>query len=161
MSRKITALAGALVALPLAAGALYASAGGDQRAAPIRLAESDLFIELNGTDGDAGLQLKLDGEPWDEMRIIDPRGREVLDVRAGGRLVGYGLTGLLRCSLHPSKCSSADVWSATASPASASRAPSPPSTRFRSPPSRRASPRGPTASRGPRRRAGGSSAATA
>ena len=40
-----------------------ATAGGKGTgAAPLRLAQSNLFIEINATDGDAGLQLNLDGE---------------------------------------------------------------------------------------------------
>ncbi len=59
---------------------------------PLRFDESDLFIEINATDGDAGLQMQLGGRTWQRLRLIDPRGRTVMNVRAGGPLDGYGLT---------------------------------------------------------------------
>jgi hypothetical protein len=45
---------------------------------PVPLADSDLFIEINGTDGDAGLQMLLDGEPWKSMTIRAPNGRVIM-----------------------------------------------------------------------------------
>jgi len=70
------------LALPTAAGAQ----------APLRFTDSELFIEINATDGDAGLQMSLGGRTWERLRLIDPRGRTVMDVRATGPLNGYGLT---------------------------------------------------------------------
>lgn len=68
---------------------------------PIALADSDLFIEINGTDGDAGLQMFLDGEPWRSMTIRDPRGRVILDTENQGRLKSWGLTSLFFESAEP------------------------------------------------------------
>lgn len=62
----------------------------------------DFFAEINGSDGDAGVQLKLDGEQWDWLEIFGPDDREVLDVR-GKRNVGQqGLTEFFFESAEPS-----------------------------------------------------------
>ncbi|MGH9197428.1 MAG: hypothetical protein ACRD1T_17010, partial [Acidimicrobiia bacterium] len=107
MTRNVALWAASLpVALLLSAGLVFAAGGhkGDSAkaaAAPLALAKSDLFIEINATDGDAGLQLNLDGEKWDNMRIINPRGETILDVSGSSRLRGYGLTGLTFESAEP------------------------------------------------------------
>ena len=94
MTRKITGGAVAL-ALILVAAAPAAAQG------PLRFSESDLFIEINATDGDAGLQMQLGGEEWERLRLIDPRNRTIVDVRAGGSLDGYGLTDMFFESNEP------------------------------------------------------------
>ena len=68
---------------------------------PIRFTRSDLFIEINATDGDAGLQMNLDGEDWRRLTLRDPRGRILMDVTGQGRLSGYGLTGMTFESSEP------------------------------------------------------------
>jgi hypothetical protein len=100
---------GACVALALvtvAAGRIGAigAAGHDMAAdakKPIRFERSDLFIEINATHGDAGLQLNLDGEEWRRLTVRDPRGRAIMDVTGRGRLRGYGLTGITFESSEP------------------------------------------------------------
>jgi hypothetical protein len=80
-----------------------ALAGSSREAAkPMRLEDSTLIVEVNATDGDAGLQVFLDGEPWKSMRIVDPQGRPILDVTGRARLEGYGLTELFSESSEPS-----------------------------------------------------------
>ena len=90
-------------ALLLSTGLLLApsAAGGKSGAAPLRFAKSDLFIEINATDGDAGLQLSLDGQKWATMQIVNPRGETILNVSGTSRLRGYGLTGLTFESAEP------------------------------------------------------------
>jgi hypothetical protein len=68
---------------------------------PIRLEASTLIVEVNATEGDAGLQLFLDHEPWDSMRMTSPDGRTMLDIDTKGRLKGYGLTELFSESSEP------------------------------------------------------------
>ena len=68
---------------------------------PVRLAAATLIIEVNGTDGDAGLQFFLDGDPWNSMKISDPNGKVVADVDAEGRLKNWGLTELFSESNEP------------------------------------------------------------
>jgi hypothetical protein len=98
------ALAALAAAVSLAG---IAAAGSDQRpraeraAKPIRLADATLIVEVNATDGDAGLQVFLDGEAWRSMRISSPNGRTILDVHARARLSRYGLTELFSESSEP------------------------------------------------------------
>jgi hypothetical protein len=68
---------------------------------PLRLADATMIVEVNATDGDAGLQLFLDGEPWRTMTISGPDGRRLLEVSAKGRLGRHGLTELFSESSEP------------------------------------------------------------
>jgi hypothetical protein len=68
---------------------------------PIRLADATMIIEVNSTDGDAGLQVFLDGEPWSQMAVFAPNGSKILDVDATGRLNRFGLTELFSESHEP------------------------------------------------------------
>jgi hypothetical protein len=60
-----------------------------------------MIVEVNATDGDAGLQVFLDGEPWRSMTITSPDGRQMLAVNAEGRLKNFGLTELFSESSEP------------------------------------------------------------
>lgn len=62
---------------------------------------ADLKVEINATDGDAGLQVFLDDEAWNEIKIVNPRGRTMVDMRATGPLEDYGLTELFSESSEP------------------------------------------------------------
>jgi hypothetical protein len=102
-TRLILIMAGVAVLALLALGATALGRGEASEAAsqPVRLAAATLIIEVNETDGDAGLQFFLDGEPWRSMTISDPNGRVVVDVDAAGRLRGWGLTELFSESNEP------------------------------------------------------------
>lgn len=50
------------------------------------------FFELNATDGDLGVQLKLGAEPWKKLKILGPDGRRLLEVEGKGTLKDFGLT---------------------------------------------------------------------
>jgi hypothetical protein len=67
----------------------------------IPLADASIIVEVNATDGDAGLQLFVDADAWRSMRIISPTGRKMLDVGASGRLKNHGLTELFSESNEP------------------------------------------------------------
>jgi hypothetical protein len=96
------ALVALTVSLPLAGIAVARSDGGDAPAAkPVRLADATMIVEVNATDGDAGLQVFLDGEPWRSMRVSSPSGRRILDVATRGRVRRYGLTELFSESSEP------------------------------------------------------------
>jgi hypothetical protein len=97
MAAGVTALA----LLALGGTALGRGQTGDAASQPVRLAAASLIIEVNGTDGDAGLQFFLDGEPWNSMTISDPSGNVVVDVDAEGRLKNWGLTELFSESNEP------------------------------------------------------------
>jgi hypothetical protein len=93
-------LVGTSVAIALAAaavgGAAAVGSGGREGAAaqgrPIPFEVSELFIEINATDGDAGLQMSLGGDEWRRLVLRDPSGRTLVDVTGRGRLRGYGVT---------------------------------------------------------------------
>jgi len=58
----------------------------------IRLSEAAIFIEINDTDGDAGIQIFLDGEGWDSMQVRNPHGEVVLNILGEGGVGQQGLT---------------------------------------------------------------------
>jgi hypothetical protein len=91
----------ALVAAAVVVLALGGAAGATESAPAARLAEATMIVEVNATDGDAGLQVFLDGEPWRSMRVTGPDGRTILDVTTKERLDGYGLTELFSESSEP------------------------------------------------------------
>ena len=63
--------------------------------------EAKFIFETNFTDGDTGIQFFTDGEPWKEIKIWDPDGKLILDVKAKGNLKGFGLTELFGESNEP------------------------------------------------------------
>jgi len=88
--------------LPLAGIAVASADKGARPAAkPQRLEAATMIVEVNATDGDAGLQVFLDGEPWKSMRITAPNGRRILAIDTRSRLRGYGLTELFSESSEP------------------------------------------------------------
>ena len=91
----------ALVAASAAVLALGGAARATESAPAVRLAEATMIIEVNATDGDAGLQVFLDGAPWRSMRVTGPGGRTILAVTTKERLDGYGLTELFSESSEP------------------------------------------------------------
>ena len=66
------------------------------------LDDAKIFIEINATDGDAGIQIFLDGEGWDQMKVFDPDGNEILDVEGKGSVGIQGITELALESAEPS-----------------------------------------------------------
>jgi hypothetical protein len=93
----------AVMCLALGAGAARSDSGSVARAtsAPVHLEAATMIVEVNATDGDAGLQVFLDGDPWRSMKIFDPRGRAVVAIEARGRLKDFGLTELFSESSEP------------------------------------------------------------
>jgi hypothetical protein len=73
--------------------------GPDPTVVPI--ADARLKIELNATDGDAGIQVFLDADPWKEMRIYDPYGKLMLRSVTTGRFRLQGGTELFMESGEP------------------------------------------------------------
>ena len=60
-----------------------------------------LIVETNATDGDAGLQLFLDHEPWRTVALFRPDGSKILEVNTLSVLKNYGLTELFTESSEP------------------------------------------------------------
>jgi hypothetical protein len=71
------------------------------KANTVRLADASLIIETNATDGDAGLQVFLDGEGWRRMTVTAPDGRRMLVIQNTGSLRTWGLTELFSESSEP------------------------------------------------------------
>jgi hypothetical protein len=71
------------------------------RARTIPFADARLKIEVNATDGDAGLQVFLDGEPWRAVSLYHPAGHKLVEITAKGPLKNYGLTELFSESSEP------------------------------------------------------------
>ena len=70
-----------------------------QKAIPF--GDARLKIEFNATDGDAGLQIFVDGEPWRRVPVTDPRGREVARFKSEDVIKDFGLTELFSESSEP------------------------------------------------------------
>jgi hypothetical protein len=97
MRHRLLSLVALLFIVPPAVH--VASAGAGQK--PVEFSDARLKVEINATDGDAGLQVFLDGEAWNEVELRDPRGRAIVDVDVTGRAGDYGLTELFSESSEP------------------------------------------------------------
>lgn len=84
----LTALFAVLVVTPSAGAVPFADAG--------------IIIEVNSTDGDAGIQISLDGEGWTQLSVTDPGGEEILNVEGEGSIGLQGITELFFESAEPS-----------------------------------------------------------
>ena len=77
------------------------AAGSESRAAQIQFSKAKIIFEFNSSGPDLGIQVSLDGEPWNEITVIDPNGRTILEIEAAGRLNNFGLTELFTESNEP------------------------------------------------------------
>ena len=66
-----------------------------------QFSEARVFLELNDTDGNLGINASIDGGTWTELRI-DGAGGRMLEVFSRGRLRTQGLTHLTLESAKPS-----------------------------------------------------------
>jgi hypothetical protein len=64
--------------------------------------DARIIIEVNATDGDAGIQIFLDGEDWAEIEIFGPDGETIFEVEGQGSLGEHGATELFIESAEPS-----------------------------------------------------------
>jgi hypothetical protein len=83
----------------LAAPAIWADDDDDEET--IEFDEAEVFFELNNTDGDLGIHSSVDGEPWKELEMEGPNGRELLEIDVKSRLRRQGLTQLFYESAEP------------------------------------------------------------
>jgi hypothetical protein len=95
-----------LAAVGVAVAATRSSDSGRPPAAacdtePVPFNAATLIVEINATDGDAGLQPFLDHEPWRSVAIYRPDGSELFHATATGELADYGLTELFSESSEP------------------------------------------------------------
>jgi len=84
----------------LAFPAVYLGTAG-AGARPVEFSDARLKVEINATDGDAGLQIFLDGDAWNQVQLFDPDGNALLDVNVTGRATDFGLTELFSESSEP------------------------------------------------------------
>ena len=89
------------LAVPIAVPVLYLGAAASADPKPVEFTDARLKVEINATDGDAGLQIFLDGEAWNTVELLDPQGNPLLDVDVTGRAENYGLTELFSESSEP------------------------------------------------------------
>ncbi len=86
----------------MAVAVVLGLATAEVRAKTIQLDEAAIYIEINDTDGDAGIQIFLDAEGWDSMQVLAPGGDTVLDIMAAGSVGIQGVTELFLESAEPS-----------------------------------------------------------
>ncbi len=67
----------------------------------VEFKRAQMRVEINATDGDAGVQIDLDHEPWRSVTVRNPQGEKILDVANRGVLKDYGLTELFSESSEP------------------------------------------------------------
>ncbi len=97
-STQPNALCAALAAVALlAAPALTAQAEGGE----MPFSVSELYFELNDTDGDLGFHGLIDGEPWKKLEIEGPDERLLALIRLRSQLRRQGLTELFFESAEP------------------------------------------------------------
>lgn len=64
--------------------------------------EVKIIIEVNATDGDAGLQIFFDAEDWREVEVFGPDGQTIFEVEGQSSLGEHGMTELFIESAEPS-----------------------------------------------------------
>jgi hypothetical protein len=87
--------------LCLVSGTTLAQGNNDNRTDVIRFADARMIIEFNATDEDVGIQVFLDGEPWQEVKIVSPDDSQIFEVSGQGTLKTLGLTELFSESNEP------------------------------------------------------------
>ncbi|MCI0402994.1 MAG: hypothetical protein L0212_05655 [Acidobacteria bacterium] len=68
----------------------------------IPFSQAGIRIEVNATDGDAGIQIFLDATGWSRLEVFDPNGDRILDFNADGGVEMQGITELFFESAEPS-----------------------------------------------------------
>ena len=96
MRRRLAFVLPLLIGVP----AIFLGAA-DASPKPVEFCDARLKVEINATDGDAGLQVFLDGEAWNQVELLDPDGNPIVDVDVTGRAEDYGLTELFSESSEP------------------------------------------------------------
>ena len=68
---------------------------------PEELEDAEIRIETNSTDGDSGLQIFADGDPWKQIKVTGPDGNIVYSVSNKGQLKQLGSTEFFTESNEP------------------------------------------------------------
>ena len=92
-----------LVALILGAAApeLWAGHNDDDDEEELEFEEVEFNIEFNSTDNDLGVRGFVDGEPWKEVEIENPKGRTIAEIEAEKRMAKQGFAELFFESGEP------------------------------------------------------------
>jgi hypothetical protein len=72
-----------------------------QAARVVKIKDARLKFEINATDGDGGVQVFLDADPWKSMSIFDPDGRLIYTTSTHGSMGEQGGTELFLESAEP------------------------------------------------------------
>ncbi|MDH3871409.1 MAG: hypothetical protein OEU44_04275, partial [Gammaproteobacteria bacterium] len=75
-------------------------AGDDEDENPFDV--SEIFFELNNTDGDLGIHALIDGDAWKRLKIMDHDENMLLNIKVRGHLKQQGLTEIFFESAEPS-----------------------------------------------------------
>lgn len=68
----------------------------------LELEEAKILFEYNSTANDLGVQVFLDGEDWQKLKIVSPNGRTIFRVEGKGAFRDLGLTELFFEGAEPS-----------------------------------------------------------
>ncbi len=98
----IVIAAAALVAGSRAGAGEVRASSGDDASEQVEFKDARLKIEVNDTDGDAGIQVFLDSDPWQWIEITDPNGRRLFRSATRGSFGLQGGTELFLESGEPS-----------------------------------------------------------
>jgi hypothetical protein len=79
----------ALLATVLVVGAFAQDACAQDDGDEISFDEADIFLELNDSDGDLGIQAFIDGDAWRRLEIEAPNERQLLLVRPEFAVSGH------------------------------------------------------------------------
>ena len=90
-----------LTILLVAAGTVWMAAAQNGDEEPPQFSETEIFFELNDTDGDLGIHGSIDGDPWLDLEIEGPGDRDLLNIFSRGRLRAQGMTQLFFESAEP------------------------------------------------------------
>ncbi len=96
-TRRLTVMAAAIAALVATSFSAPADAG-----PVVKFKDARMKIEVNDTDGDAGVQVFIDSDPWKWIEIYDPRGRLLFESETAGIFATQGGTELFLESGEPS-----------------------------------------------------------
>lgn len=92
---------GGVAGISLADERAQPAASARSRPPVVELGDARLKFEINATDGDGGVQVFLDAEPWARMSIFDPGGRRIFTSVTKGSIGQQGGTELFLESGEP------------------------------------------------------------
>ncbi len=93
-----------MLPLPMAIAALILGAApalAEEHEDELEFDVTEIFFELNDTDGDLGIHALIDGDPWKRLKIEGPDERNLLDVKLRRGLRQQGLTEFFFESAEP------------------------------------------------------------